>query len=96
MLHIRFGFLSEIQGGSDVPANLVEAVKEGDTWRLYGDKFFCSATHADYAVVTAKPRGSEKVALFIVPAWLEGNKDKEIRNSYTINRIKWKMQKTNR
>lgn len=84
-------FLSEIQGGSDVPANLVEAVEQDGAWRLYGDKFFCSATHADYAVVTAKPRGSEKVALFVVPAWLEGNKEKEIRNNYTINKIKWKM-----
>ncbi|WDP91407.1 MAG: acyl-CoA dehydrogenase family protein [Desulfobacter sp.] len=84
-------FLSEIQGGSDVPANRVEAVETDGVWRLYGDKFFCSATHADYAVVTAKPRGSEKVGLFIVPAWLEGDKEKEIRNGYTINRIKWKM-----
>ncbi len=84
-------FLSEIQGGSDVPANLVEAVETDGAWRLYGDKFFCSATHADYAVVTAKPQGSEKVGLFIVPAWMEGNKEKEIRNGYTINRIKWKM-----
>ena len=84
-------YLSEIQGGSDVPANLVEAVEEDGVWRLYGDKFFCSATHADYAVVTAKPKGSEKVALFIVPSWLDGNKEKEVRNGYTINRIKWKM-----
>ncbi|NOX32510.1 MAG: acyl-CoA dehydrogenase [Deltaproteobacteria bacterium] len=84
-------FLSEIQGGSDIPANLVEAVEKDGTWRLYGDKFFCSATHADYAVVTAKPKGSKKVAIFVVPAWLEGNKEKEIRNNYTINRIKWKM-----
>ncbi|MDD9302344.1 MAG: acyl-CoA dehydrogenase family protein [Desulfobacter sp.] len=84
-------FLSEIQGGSDVPANRVEAVETDGVWRLYGDKFFCSATHADYAVVTAKPRGSEKVGLFIVPAWLPGDKAKEKRNGYTINRIKWKM-----
>jgi len=84
-------YLSEIQGGSDVPSNVLEAVKEGDAWRLYGKKFFCSATHADYAVVTAKPSGSEEVALFVVPSWLPGNKDKEIRNGYTIDRIKWKM-----
>src|SRR5450830_1083806 len=51
-------YLSEIQGGSDVPANVLEAVPEGDGWRLYGTKFFCSATHAEYAVVTAKPQGS--------------------------------------
>lgn len=84
-------YLSEIQGGSDVPANILEAVHEKGGWRLYGTKFFCSATHADYAVVTAKPVGSEKVALFVVPSWLPGNKEKEIRNGYTIDRIKWKM-----
>ncbi len=84
-------YLSEIQGGSDVPANVLEAVQDGDVWRLYGTKFFCSATHADYAVVTAKPAGSEKVGLFVMPSWLPGNKEKEIRNSYTIDRIKWKM-----
>ncbi len=84
-------YLSEIQGGSDVPSNVLEAVQEEGRWRLYGTKFFCSATHADYAVVTAKPEGSEDVALFVVPSWLPGNKDKEIRNGYTIDRIKWKM-----
>lgn len=84
-------YLSEIQGGSDVPSNALEASREGDVWRLYGTKFFCSATHADYAVVTAKPAGSEKVALFVVPSWLPGNREKEIRNGYTIDRIKWKI-----
>lgn len=84
-------YLSEIQGGSDVPANLLEAVQEGTTWKLYGTKFFCSATHADYAVVTAKPLGSEKVGIFVVPSWMPGDKVKEIRNGCTIDRIKWKM-----
>jgi alkylation response protein AidB-like acyl-CoA dehydrogenase len=84
-------YLSEIQGGSDVPANLLEAVEKNGTWRLYGTKFFCSATHADYAVVTAKPKGSDKVAIFIVPSWLPGDKERERRNGYTIDRIKWKM-----
>ena len=85
-------YLSEIQGGSDVPANLLEAAQDADgTWRLYGNKFFCSATHADYCILTGKPAGSEKVALFVVPSWLPGNKEKEIRNGYTIDRIKWKM-----
>jgi alkylation response protein AidB-like acyl-CoA dehydrogenase len=91
--HFAIGaqYLSEIQGGSDVPANVLEAVSDGQTWRLFGTKFFCSATHADYAVVTAKPTGSEEVGLFVVPSWLPGNKEKEIRNGYTIDRIKWKM-----
>lgn len=95
-------FVSEIQGGSDVPANLVEAVfdeKEhsdgiSNVWRLYGQKFFCSATHADYAVVTAKPKNtssSTRIAAFVVPSWMPGNKEHEIRNSYTIDRLKQKM-----
>jgi len=84
-------YLTEIQGGSDVPANLVEAVNENDGWHLYGKKFFCSVAHADYMVVTAKPKGSEKIAIFVVPSWLDGNKEKEIRNGYTIDRLKWKM-----
>lgn len=84
-------YLSEIQGGSDVPANLLEAVREGETWRLYGTKFFCSAAHADYAIVTAKPAGSDTVALFVMPSWLPGNREKEIRNGFTIDRIKWKL-----
>ncbi|WP_054033515.1 acyl-CoA dehydrogenase family protein [Desulfatitalea tepidiphila] len=91
----RFGigaqYLSEIQGGSDVRANLLEARQEGGRWRLYGTKFFCSATHADYAMVTAKPTGSEKVGLFVMPSWLPGDKARERRNGFTIDRIKWKM-----
>ncbi len=84
-------YISEVQGGSDIPANVLEAVQEDGQWRLYGTKFFCSATHADYSMVTAKPQGSDKVALFVVPSWLPGDKEKEIRNGYTIDRIKWKM-----
>ena len=84
-------YVTEIQGGSDVPANRLEAVNEGGVWRLFGGKFFCSAAHADYAVVTAKPAGSERVALFVAPAWLEGNKKREIRNGFNIDRLKWKL-----
>jgi len=95
-------YVSEIQGGSDVPANLVEAVFEeakGDDgyshcWRIYGKKFFCSAVHTDYALVTAKPKNfpsSTKIAAFVIPSWLAGNKKKEIRNSYTIDRLKPKL-----
>lgn len=84
-------FMSEIQGGSDLPANLLEAVPEGKYYRLYGNKFFCSVTHADYSVVTARISGTDKISTFIVPSWLEGNKEKEIRNGYEVNRLKWKM-----
>ncbi|QCK15650.1 acyl-CoA dehydrogenase family protein [Mangrovivirga cuniculi] len=90
-LGIGAQYISEKQGGSDIPANKVEAVKEDGQWKLYGSKFFCSATHADYVVVTAKPRGEEKVAVFVMPSWLPGDKEKEKRNGFTIDRIKDKM-----
>jgi len=82
-------YLSEIHGGSDVAANDLEAVEEGDHWRLYGKKFFCSATHADYVVITARPKGSEHVGLFVMPSWID--KKNEKRNNYTIDRLKWKL-----
>ncbi|MFW9991638.1 MAG: acyl-CoA dehydrogenase family protein [Candidatus Odinarchaeota archaeon] len=95
-------FVTEIQGGSDVPANLVEAVFEEEkgpdgyvnVWRLYGQKFFCSAMQADHAIVTAKPKGvpsSTRVAAFAVPSWLPGDKNRQMRNSFTIDRLKQKM-----
>ncbi|NLA27710.1 MAG: acyl-CoA dehydrogenase [Firmicutes bacterium] len=84
-------YMTEIQGGSDIPSNLMEAEPNGPYYRIYGSKFFCSAVHADYAVVTAKVTGSKKVGTFIVPSWMPGDKEKELRNSYIINRIKWKM-----
>ncbi|MBT2690169.1 acyl-CoA dehydrogenase family protein [Bacillus sp. ISL-47] len=84
-------FMTEIQGGSDLPANVLEAVPDGKNYRLYGNKFFCSVAHADYSVVTAKISGTDKVSTFIVPSWLPGEKEKEKRNGYEINRIKWKM-----
>ncbi len=95
-------YISEIQGGSDVAANLVEAEyveEEGEdgvsgVWRIYGTKFFCSATQSDYTFVTAKPKGTDsstKVATFMVPAWLPGNRENEKRNSLHIDRLKSKL-----
>jgi alkylation response protein AidB-like acyl-CoA dehydrogenase len=83
-------YISEIQGGSDIPSNLLEARFKNNEWRLYGDKFFCSAVHADYAAVTARPEGSDKIALFVVPSWSIGIRGGK-RNNYTINRLKYKM-----
>lgn len=85
-------FLTEIQGGSDVQANVVEAVPDGSAFRLYGTKFFCSACHTDYAIVTAKVTGSTDVSTFVMPAWLTpDDKLRERRNGYAIRRLKRKL-----
>ncbi len=83
-------FVTEIQGGSDAGSNAVEARAEGDCYRLSGPKWFCSNITADYFVVSARPIGApagpKGVALFAVPAYVNG-----ARNGTTIDRLKNKM-----
>lgn len=90
-------FVTEIQGGSDVPANEVRAVPDSDAYRIHGQKWFCSNINADWFLVTAKPGVSTggssthtpadlPVGLFLVPAYLGGH-----RNGYTIDRLKDKL-----
>lgn len=70
-------FVTEIQGGSDVPANRTRAAPDGDAYRLSGQKWFCSNVNADWYLVTARPEPSSEgrggVGLFLVPARLPGN-----------------------
>jgi alkylation response protein AidB-like acyl-CoA dehydrogenase len=86
-------FVTEIQGGSDVPANRTRAVPEGTAFRLHGQKWFCSNINADYFLVTARPddapEGGAGVGLFLVPARLEEGSWR--RNGYTIDRLKEKL-----
>ncbi len=60
-----------MQGGSDVGANRVEVVHEGDAWRISGEKWFRSVADADQFLVTACPRGApvgtRGVGCFLVP-----------------------------
>ena len=66
-------WFTELQGGSDLGSNLVESYQQNGQWRINGDtKYFASdAGLADYALVTARPRGSPEGAkglgLFLVP-----------------------------
>ena len=82
-------FLTEIQGGSDVPANRVEAVRDGDRYRISGTKFFCSVAHADYAAITARESATGALGLFAMPLWTPGREGAE-RNGLTVDRLKWK------
>lgn len=84
-------FLTERQGGSDVGANTTRAVQDGDEWRLFGDKHFCSNVDADVFIVLARPEGapggSRGLATFIVPSRTpEGTP-----NGFVIKRLKPKL-----
>ncbi|MHB1487460.1 MAG: acyl-CoA dehydrogenase family protein, partial [Acidimicrobiales bacterium] len=87
-------FLTERQGGSDVGANTTRAVADGEEWRLYGDKHFCSNVDADVFIVLARPEGapdgSRGLATFIVP---RHNQDGSA-NGFRIKRLKPKLGTT--
>ena len=84
-------FMTEQGAGSDVGATATRAAKEGDAWRLYGDKWFCSNADAGVALVLARPdgapAGTKGLSLFLLPRQLEDGTP----NSYRIVRLKEKL-----
>lgn len=87
-------FLTEVQGGSDVGANVVEAVRDRDVpgaWRISGEKWFCSVADADLFAVTARPTssgpGTKGLACFVIPRSLDG----VTPNGFRLRRLKDKL-----
>lgn len=86
-------FLTEVQGGSDVGQNGSWAKKDEDgTWRVYGEKWFCSNIDADIFLMTARVdefdgEGTRGLGLFLVPRELENG---EV-NEFYIRRLKDKL-----
>jgi acyl-CoA dehydrogenase len=84
-------FLTEVQGGSDVGANAVVAKRQADSsWRIEGEKWFCSSADADLFVITARPEGAtdgtKGLGLFLVPRQVG-----EGLNSFRLRRLKDKL-----
>lgn len=84
-------FVTEIQGGSDAGTNEVVAEDAGDgTFRLTGQKWFCSNAWAQYWAVTARPAGAASgprgVGLFLVSREREG-----LANGFRLDRLKDKL-----
>lgn len=85
-------FLTEVQGGSDVGANAVTAIDNGDgTWRITGEKWFCSNINSDQFLMTARPEGAVEgtrgLGLFVVPRLLDDGST----NGFYIRRLKDKL-----
>lgn len=87
-------YITEIQGGSNIPANVLKAVAKDDHHLIYGNKFFCSATHADYIILTAVVDGTNDISVFVVPTWLPEDRKSKKRNGHRVNRLKWKLGTT--
>jgi acyl-CoA dehydrogenase len=84
-------FMTEKAGGSDVGAIETVAREHDGVWRLYGEKWFCSHTDADVALMLARPEGAASgtrgLALFALPRRTRDG----ARNAYRIARLKDKL-----
>lgn len=80
-------WMTERTGGSDVSGTSTVAVKDGDSYRLHGVKWFTSATTSQMAMTLAKIEGEEKLSLFYVEL---RDKNGDLQN-IQINRLKDKM-----
>ncbi len=84
-------FITEVQGGSDVGANAAKAVAAGDgTYRISGEKWFCSVADADLFLILARPEdaaaGTAGLGCFLVPRLVDG-----AVNGFSIRRLKDKL-----
>ncbi len=84
-------FMTEKEGGSDVGSLTTVAKQDGDHYRLYGEKWFCSNADAPIAMLLARPEGAVSgtrgVGLFLMPRWLDDGSP----NHYRIVRLKEKL-----
>jgi alkylation response protein AidB-like acyl-CoA dehydrogenase len=84
-------FMTEKEGGSDVGKLTTVATRDGDAWRLHGEKWFCSNADAAVAMLLARPEGAPAgtrgVGLFLLPRRL----DDGTPNNYRIVRLKDKL-----
>jgi alkylation response protein AidB-like acyl-CoA dehydrogenase len=91
-LHQGAMFMTEQGAGSDVGATTVRATEASDgTWRLHGEKWFCSNADADLAMVLARPEGApaglKGVSLFLLPR----TRPDGTPNAFRIVRLKDKL-----
>lgn len=84
-------FITEQGAGSDVSRVDTKAYRDGDAWKLVGDKWFCSNPDAGLAMVLAhvdgEPEGMKGLGLFLMPKVLPDGR----RNNYQIIRLKDKL-----
>ncbi len=80
-------WMTERSGGSDVSGTSTMAKLAGDHFRLYGFKWFTSATTSQAAMTLARIEGDEKLSLFFLEL---RNKTGELQH-IQINRLKEKM-----
>lgn len=84
-------WMTERSGGSDVGRTETEARSDGDGWRLYGTKWFTSATTSEMALTLARPDGNPPGGRGLALFYLELRSPEGGLNGVRIHRLKDKL-----
>ena len=84
-------WMTERTGGSDVGRTETLARRDGDRWRLYGTKWFTSATTADMALTLARPEGNPPGGRGLAMFYVELRDESGQLQGLRINRLKDKL-----
>lgn len=84
-------WMTESTGGSDVGKSETVAKKEGDAWRLYGRKWFTSATTSEMSLTLARPEGNPEGGRGLAMFYVETRDSEGHLQNIEINRLKDKL-----
>jgi acyl-CoA dehydrogenase len=84
-------WMTELTGGSDVGLSETIAQAEGDSFRLYGRKWFTSAIASQIALTLARPAGNPSGGRGLALFYLETRDEQGRPRNLQINRLKDKL-----
>ena len=84
-------WMTERTGGSDVGISETVARHDGEHWRLFGTKWFTSATTSEMALTLARPEGNPPGGIGLALFYLERALPDGTSNGILVNRLKDKL-----
>ncbi|GEJ55311.1 acyl-CoA dehydrogenase family protein [Anaeromyxobacter diazotrophicus] len=84
-------WMTERTGGSDVSGTETVARQDGAGWRLWGTKWFSSATTAEMALALARPEGNPAGGRGLALFYLETRLASGASNGMVVHRLKEKL-----
>jgi len=84
-------WMTERTGGSDVAISETVARQSGSDWRLYGTKWFSSATTSQMALTLGRPEGNPPGGSGLALFYVEIRRPDGSMNNILVNRLKDKL-----
>ena len=84
-------WMTETTGGSDVGRTQTVAKRDNGAWRLFGTKWFSSATTSEMALTLARPEGASEGSRGLAMFRIHRDLDDGSRNAIRVRRLKDKL-----